>query len=161
MPLKPDDAERDALVQIRAHQDAANVGGLAELLASDAAASSLVRFAAVRALERLGDERATDALLALLDDDHESVREAAVQALGQVGGERAVPVLVRMLDDRSRYVRGAAAAALGQVGGDAARDALERIGREDPARSVRVTARRLLKRPGGRTRTALRLPRRR
>ena len=155
MALKPEEFERQALVAIRAHQDEANLGGLAEVLASDAAArSGLVRFSAARALARLGDERAVDVLLPLLADDHESVRQAAAEALGRTGSERALPGLVEALHDRSRYVRGAAAGALGAIGGEQARGALERAWQDDPSRNVRVAARRSLKGFGRHARTA-------
>ena len=155
MGLKPERFEHDALVAIRAHQDAANVGGLAEVLASDVAArSALVRFSAARALARLADERAVDTLLPLLADDHETVRQAAAEALGRTRSERALPGLVEALHDPSRYVRGAAAAALGLIGGEQARRALERAWRDDPARNVRATARRSLKGFGRHARTA-------
>lgn len=73
------------------------------------------RSTAAGALGRIGDARAVDALLALLDDRETGVRRAAAQALGRLGDTRAVEPLVRALTDHDGEVRAAAAEALQQL----------------------------------------------
>src|SRR5665647_2107865 len=75
------------------------------------------------ALGKLGDRRATDALIAALRDRDETVRQMAAEALGNaaealghIGDARAVEPLMRLLDDVDGFVRGNAAEALGHIG---------------------------------------------
>ena len=76
----------------------------------------IVAVEAVRALGRLGDPRATDALLSVVKapkaDAH--VRVEAVTALGAMSGDRVTEVLIDTVTDASSVVRGAALRALSQ-----------------------------------------------
>jgi HEAT repeat protein/CheY-like chemotaxis protein len=74
------------------------------------------RLAVAEALGRIGDERAVEPLLGLLEDRDRDVRQAAVAALGRIGDERALEPLLGLLEDRDRDVRQAAAEALGRIG---------------------------------------------
>ncbi|MDQ3066880.1 MAG: HEAT repeat domain-containing protein [Actinomycetota bacterium] len=56
---------------------------------------------AVRALGKVGDRRAVEPLIALLDDRHAQV--AATIALGRIGDERAIPALLDGLGDRDEF----------------------------------------------------------
>ncbi|MBI3912137.1 MAG: HEAT repeat domain-containing protein [Armatimonadetes bacterium] len=77
------------------------------------------RRAAVGALGRIGDPRATAPLLRLLPED-ETLRVEIVLALGQIGSPEAVPDLVEHgLGGVSETVRQAAADALRRIGGPA------------------------------------------
>jgi HEAT repeat protein len=87
-----------------------------------------VRMAAVRALGRIGGDRAADALAEALKDAH-PISLRAAEELGSVGGSRALSALLDTLQMNKRHagwqlVRAAAARALGQIGGDEALTAL-------------------------------------
>jgi len=77
--------------------------------------------AAAEALEQMareGDDRAIDALVACLDDEHEDVRDAVVNALAQVAGqgsERVLWALRTQLDDPREAVRSIAVDTLARV----------------------------------------------
>jgi HEAT repeat protein len=76
-----------------------------------------IRLAAVRALGALGDARAVEPLVAILEGGGDSLlRQAAAEALGALGDARAVEPLTAALRDAVRAVRRAAAAALGRCG---------------------------------------------
>jgi hypothetical protein len=76
-----------------------------------------IREAAVTALGRLGDQRATEPLLNALHDEDPFVRAAAVEALPRVlRPETALPPLIGTLGDDEQLVRARAAEALGQLG---------------------------------------------
>jgi HEAT repeat protein len=62
---------------------------------------------------RIGDPRAVDSLLALVDDDSKDVRSRAVTALLKIGGERALSALARHTTHESAEMRVAAAKAIG------------------------------------------------
>lgn len=63
--------------------------------------SWVVREAATEALGKIGDERAVEPLIKVLDDEDETtfVREAAAEALGEIGDERAIEPLAHALTD--------------------------------------------------------------
>jgi HEAT repeat protein len=73
------------------------------------------RSGAAEALGGIGDARAVEALLPLLDDREISVRRAAAQALGRLGDTRAAEPLVSALADHDADMRTAAAEALQQL----------------------------------------------
>lgn len=54
---------------------------------------------AVEALGRIGDPRAVEPLIAVLNDDEISVRTKAAQALGKIGNARAVKALIATLNN--------------------------------------------------------------
>jgi len=73
------------------------------------------RVDAAKALLRLGDERATDRLIAALKDDEKHVRREVVSALGELGEGQAVEPLAAVLDgDEDHEVRRNAVRALSQ-----------------------------------------------
>ncbi|MHA1629379.1 MAG: HEAT repeat domain-containing protein [Candidatus Heimdallarchaeota archaeon] len=76
-----------------------------------------VKEGACKALGRIGDKSATEALIASLDDDNEIVRYQAVNALGKLGDKRAVPKLLSILQKKEeQLVRSEAVKALGMIG---------------------------------------------
>jgi hypothetical protein len=87
------------------------------------------QLAAIRALARIGDHRATAALAALLQEDHPADRQgervAVVEALGELADVAAAPALERELAHPQWPVRRAAARALERSGRPASRDALK------------------------------------
>ena len=87
--------------------------GIDDLAGALAHASRDVRLGAVAALARLRDTRATERLLAAVDDEDAAVRESAVVALMRLGTSAARGALGRLLaSDPVRAVRAAAAEAL-------------------------------------------------
>lgn len=74
-----------------------------------------VRRAAIQALGRCGDRRATPALLDALDDPAVEVRRAAVKVLGDLRVRSAASRLVALLKDEDPALRRAAVVALGQL----------------------------------------------
>ena len=108
----------------------------------------LTRKEAARALKKVGDERAVDALIDSLrykswHSDYiilSAVRENAAEALGQIGDSRAVPYLIEsMEEDPDEEVRLKSAWAMGEIGDPESVDALI-VALEDPEWSVRKTA---------------------
>ncbi len=83
-----------------------------------------MRAEAAHALRYLEDAeertKATDALIAILDDDSQLVRSEAVISLGELGCEAAVEPLTKCIDDASPMVRQAATQGLGKLGFDSA-----------------------------------------
>ncbi|MDW8071139.1 MAG: HEAT repeat domain-containing protein, partial [Anaerolineae bacterium] len=75
-----------------------------------------VRWAAAKALGKLGDAQAVPALLAALQDEDWRVRVAAAEALGKLGDAQAVPALIAALRDEDADMRRAAVEALGKLG---------------------------------------------
>ena len=91
-----------------------NVKGLISALGH---ARSEVSEKAAGALGELGDRRAVEPLMAILEDqERESVHEEVAKALGRLGDSRAVEALVRALKHRYPSVRDAAAESLGNLG---------------------------------------------
>jgi HEAT repeat protein len=78
-----------------------------------------IREAAAKALGRIGDARAVDALIAALKYISRNVREAAAEALGRIGDARAVEPLIEALKDREVDVHESAAEALVRLGASA------------------------------------------
>jgi HEAT repeat protein len=113
-----------------------------------------MRRAAIEALGRLGDARATELLIEALSDGDTGIREAALEAIARLEDERAAPAVARLLADPDVRVRYVAVSAIGRVGTapyaslvepllrheDVAfrRAALEAIARLDPGRAARV-----------------------
>ncbi|MBX2860508.1 MAG: HEAT repeat domain-containing protein [Vampirovibrio sp.] len=80
-----------------------------------------LRISAVRSLGRIGDNRAMEPLMTLLNDKSENyrLRLAATESLGQLGDDHAVAPLVNLLNDeweKSLYIKESAAKALGMLG---------------------------------------------
>lgn len=91
------------------------------------------------ALGRLGDARALEPLLGLLNDPQVTVRSDAARALGMLGHRAAVPALTAALGDPLSAVRSFAARALGELDASAAAPALiELLTDENPRLVVQV-----------------------
>ncbi|MDY6836292.1 MAG: HEAT repeat domain-containing protein [Chloroflexota bacterium] len=76
------------------------------------------------ALQRTGDGRVTDVLIAALQDKDAWIRRDAAQALGELRDARAVEPLVTAMRDDNAWVRRDAAEALGRIGETAVSDLL-------------------------------------
>ena len=93
--------------------DIRSVGALVRALCDE---DCYVRQEAASALGAMGDPRAVEALIELLEeDDDEDVREEVAWALGKIGDARAVEPLIRALFDTDKDVREEAAWALGRI----------------------------------------------
>lgn len=64
----------------------------------------LTREASIRALGRVGSQKAVPHIIRVLDDDHISIRLSAIKALGQIGNAQAVPYLERIAEHESDAV---------------------------------------------------------
>jgi len=71
-----------------------------------------MRFEAVRAIGRFGDERAISSVLDLLDDEDREVQLAAIEALGEIGGKTATATLRRLVKSDDVVISEAADEAL-------------------------------------------------
>jgi hypothetical protein len=105
-------------------RDARAVEPLIALLKDESETHS-ARFRAAEALGELGDRRAVEALIDVLENFREGdsvysvgqgVRTEAAVALGKLGDPRAFDPLIEALEDDSLYVRVAAAEGLGLLG---------------------------------------------
>jgi len=135
----------DSDVNVDHLEEERNVDGLIIALKDQ---NYLTRKEAARALKRVGDERAVDALIEALryKSWHSEyiilsvVRENSAEALGKIGDTKAIPALIHsMEDDPDEEVRLKAAWALGEMGDEEAVDALI-AALEDNNWSVRRTA---------------------
>ena len=75
-----------------------------------------VRWAAIRALGKLGDPSAVKPIIKALRDEDSGVRKTAAEALGKIGDARATVALIAAVDDEDWSVRQAAVESLGKVG---------------------------------------------
>jgi hypothetical protein len=96
---------------------------------------------AARALGAIQDGTALDAIVAMLDDEHEEVRAGAIDALGLLQDVRALPALTALLSTPERHQRARVVEALKRYG-DAAAGAL--IERAEAAPQDRVIVAELL-----------------
>jgi hypothetical protein len=94
---------------------------------------------AIQALAKIGDKRASDALLPLIADHHEN-RGVAAYALGELREPRAVDSLINLMSDGDFSVRRQAATALGRLGDKRAGDVLAKASIHDGYRDVRKAA---------------------
>lgn len=103
---------------------------LLALLSSD---DDVLRTAAAEALGWMGETRAVEPLIVILQspDDHEAVREVAAEALGRLGDLAAVEPLIDVLGDTSEWLRRAAAVALGDLGDHRAIEPLSDLLRDE------------------------------
>ncbi len=116
----------DALQSNDVAQRAAAIGLLGDLRAGAAAPAlahigvdrtDSLRTMALIAVARIGDERASAALVGALDDEDPGVRDMATWALGFTGGRRAVKALVDVVKKGQNWTQKALAAiSLGRIG---------------------------------------------
>lgn len=83
---------------------------------NDSDSSGSVHQKVVEALGQIGDARAVEPLIGVLNHRDWHVREAAVEALGKIGNARAINPLMAALNDSDRSVRSSAAQALKPMG---------------------------------------------
>jgi HEAT repeat protein len=88
-----------------------------------------VRRHAAQALSEIADSRATQPLIAALEDEDSWVRFSAAEGLGAIGAgdNSVVDTLIRLLGDEDSEVRGVAVVALGKLGNPRALPALEQL----------------------------------
>jgi HEAT repeat protein len=91
---------------------------LIRLLASDTDCGS--RGNVAKALGKIGDEKAMDALIESLNDTETFVRRESATALGKLKNKKAVDPLIKLLKDPVYKVRADAATALKEIGDDRA-----------------------------------------
>ena len=88
-----------------------------EVMASLHDPSPRVRRQAALALAKIGDEKAVEALIHMLEEHPDLVEEETVETLGELRSDRAVEILSRYMRSPSSMVRRAAAKSLGRIGG--------------------------------------------
>lgn len=103
------DIRRAALKRLGAVWELPEVSQLAD---EDAA----VRETALKALEKLGDPRRVEPLIAALADGDGALRQTAAESLGEIGDSRAVNPLIVALDDEESAVRWRVVEALAKIG---------------------------------------------
>lgn len=112
----------------------ASIDVLAGLLKDDQI-SDLARYA----LERIGGQRASDALLEALPDLPVKAQIAVISSLGNLRDQKAVNTVARFLDSSDIGLRLAALAALGKIGTPQAGEALIRaLNQQDPLVRARL-----------------------
>lgn len=101
-----------------------------------------LRIAALSALTRLKDKRATAGLIRLLDDPDARIRQKVLDGLAQPGNTESLSEIAQLLtSDRDTQVRSAAARALGTIGSRRAIDPLSNaLYDESPVRCQAVIA---------------------
>ncbi len=87
-----------------------------EVIASLHDPSPRVRRQAALTLSKIGDEKAVEALIHMLDDHPDLVEEETFEALGELGSAQAAEILAKYLRSPRSMVRRAAAKALGRIG---------------------------------------------
>jgi len=75
-----------------------------------------VRYKALKALGKIGDEMAVEPVTQILGDEIPGRRIAAAQVLGEIGSAKAVEPLIQALKDEDNQVRTAATEALSKIG---------------------------------------------
>jgi HEAT repeat protein len=145
----------DAVPEVRAQAVDALIlfaGGALPVLLEEVTRQTMERPAglrlesAVRALGRVGDERALEPLAAALRSGGTAARAAAAEALGDLGLSRGIPALRAGLLDPVPEVREIAARSIATIAGPSAREVIEDyIARETDPR-LKEAARKLLQR---------------
>ncbi len=82
------------------------------------------RYNAIKLLGEIGDERASNTLIDLLENPNTKIRLQTVKVLGEIKGEQAIDALIQTLSDKAPKVREQIVAILGEIGGD---DAIKAI----------------------------------
>ncbi|NYB52411.1 MAG: HEAT repeat domain-containing protein [Methanobacteriaceae archaeon] len=77
----------------------------------------LIKTGCIKVLGLIGDKRAVEPLIELLDDYDSYVRSSSAKSLGLIGDKRAVEPLIELLEnDINTFVRKASVSALGKLG---------------------------------------------
>lgn len=98
-----------------------------------------VRYAAMRALGAIKDERAVAALTEQLAFYKKGEGAwSALEALARIGSKASIPVFRERLADTDPYIRRAAVEGLGRAGDTESLDALEKLSNTDDAATVRL-----------------------
>ncbi len=124
-----------ALAAVGAFEDPRIIPATIELLNDD---DWWLRICAADTLGQFKDPRAVDALTAALDDPE--ARWAAVEALGRIGDAKSLPRLSKLLNDPAPEVRIEVLLALPNFNHPKILEALHRVAKSDPHRSVRARA---------------------
>lgn len=132
----PDEEVRGlALAVVGAFEDPRIIPATVELLGAE---DWWLRICAADTLGQFKDPRAVDALMAALDDPE--ARWAAVEALGRIGDPQCLPRLSKLLNDPAPEVRIEVLLAFPKFDHPKVLEALQRVARSDPHRSVRARA---------------------
>ncbi len=99
----------------------------------------LLQFSIIAALGELGDLRAYDLLVSLLNGESELLQLAAIGSLGELGDRRAVPLLANFVTDTDWQMRHRVAQALSYLGGEEAKVLLTQMA-TDPIAQVAEAA---------------------
>jgi twitching motility protein PilT len=139
-----------ALAVVGAFEDPRIIPATVELLGAE---DWWLRVCAADTLGQFNDPRAVDALMAALDDAE--ARWAAVEALGRIGDPRCLPRLSKLLNDPAPEVRIEVLLALPKFNHPKVLEALQRVARSDPHRSVRVRALEIAEEVAGRDQASI------
>jgi hypothetical protein len=86
--------------------------------------SPKVRRKALKMLKEIGDERAQDHLIQVLQNPYPATQKSAMQILGEIGGEKARNALIELLQNPNTNIRVHTVKVLGKIRGREALDAL-------------------------------------
>jgi HEAT repeat protein len=101
-------------------------------------AHRLVKEGVCKVLGKIGDKKATPALIEMFDSEYESIRYQAVIAVGRISDPYAVPYLVELLKNKDdSLVRSEAVKALGMIGDPSAFKVLMSILRKENDRFLK------------------------
>ncbi|NHJ47713.1 MAG: HEAT repeat domain-containing protein [Asgard group archaeon] len=104
----------------------------------DTDAHRLVKEGVCKVLGKIGDKKATPALIELFNNDYESIRYQAVIAVGRISDPYAVPSLLELLKNKDdSLVRSEAVKALGMIGDPSAFKVLMTILRKEDDRFLK------------------------
>lgn len=130
------DIRNDTIEKLTQLRDTEVVDYLISLLESKA--NKLVKESVCIALGKIGDKKATQALIENLENGYESVRYQATIALGKIADAKAVPSLIEVLKKQEdSLVRSEAAKALGMIGDPSAYKILITILRKEEDRFMK------------------------
>jgi HEAT repeat protein len=105
------------------------------------------KIAALEALGKIGNTKATDVLISYLEEDDDEVNKVAAEALGKISDPRSVAALIKVLHNKDVQI--VAIWALGNIGDKSAVSALTRL-LDDEDKHVRYLTVQSLKKIGNR-----------
>ena len=126
-------------------KDEQSVSPLIELLKEEQLRQN--KIAALEALGKIGNTKATDALISYLEEDDDEIKKIAAEALGKKSDPRSVAALIKVLHNKDVQI--VAIWALGNIGDKAAIPALTRL-LDDKDKHVRYNTVQSLKKIGNR-----------